>query len=100
MTQPLQEGRGARYVPSPLLTLSEVADILGLHRSTLYRGIERGSFPLPIVRVGSTMRVPRAAVSRLLAGTEARPANPHTLSSAPEREPNARGCCPACGAIP
>lgn len=51
-----------------LLTVSEVADLLGVHRSTLYRTIERARLPLPIVRVGATMRVPRAAVERMLRG--------------------------------
>lgn len=55
-----------RTVLSPLLTLTEVADALGLHRSTLYRAISRNDFPLPVVRIGSQMRVPKTAVQRLL----------------------------------
>ena len=51
-----------------LLTISEVADLLGVHRSTLYRTIGRAGLPLPIVRVGATMRVPRVAVERMLGG--------------------------------
>jgi len=60
-----------------LLTISEVADILGVHRSTLYRTIARSGLPLPIVRVGATMRVPRAAVDRMLL---AEPLTPAPLS--------------------
>ncbi len=51
-----------------LLTISEVADLLGVHRSTLYRTIGRAGLPLPLVRVGATMRVPRVAVERMLGG--------------------------------
>ena len=53
---------------SPLLTISEVADLIGVHRSTLYRTIGRAGLPLPVIRVGATMRVPRVAVERLLSG--------------------------------
>ena len=49
-----------------LLTISEVADLLGVHRSTLYRTIGRAGLPLPII--GATMRVPRVAVERMLGG--------------------------------
>ncbi len=64
-------GRGSavqRRSPStsPLLTISEVADLIGVHRSTLYRTIGRAGLPLPVVRIGATMRVPRAAVERML----------------------------------
>ena len=51
-----------------LLTISEVADLLGVHRSTLYRTIGRAGLPLPIVRVGATMRVAQVAVERMLGG--------------------------------
>ena len=53
---------------SPLLTISEVAQLMGVHRSTLYRTIGRAALPLPVIRVGATMRVPRVAVERLLSG--------------------------------
>ena len=66
-------GRGSavqRRSPStsPLLTISEVADLIGVHRSSLYRPIGRAGPPLPVIRVGATMRVPRVAVERLLSG--------------------------------
>jgi excisionase family DNA binding protein len=51
-----------------MLTISEVASLLGVHRSTLYRTIGRSDLPLPIIRVGSRMRIPRAAVERVLGG--------------------------------
>jgi excisionase family DNA binding protein len=51
-----------------LLTISEVADLIGVHRSSLYRPIGRAGPPLPVIRVGATMRVPRVAVERLLSG--------------------------------
>jgi hypothetical protein len=38
--------------------------------STLYRTITRGDFPVPIVRFGDRIRVPRAAVEALLYGDD------------------------------
>jgi excisionase family DNA binding protein len=61
----LLAGRHSRSA-SPLLTISELAALLGIHRSTLYRTIARSELPLPVIRVGATMRVPRAAVERIL----------------------------------
>lgn len=74
---------------SPLVGLSELAEVLGVHRSTLYRSIERGRFPLPIVRVGARISVPRAAVERLLAGGADAPESPPP----PPQEDR----CPTCG---
>lgn len=81
--------RRGRPAESPLVGLTELADILGVHRSTLYRSIESGRFPLPIVRVGARISVPRAAVDRLLAGGGDSPrATPPALQD---------DHCPACG---
>lgn len=80
-----------------LLTISEVADLLGVHRSTLYRTIGRAGLPLPIVRVGATMRVPRVAVERMLGGelSTRAPAPlfaPPTLSGLVESASYCSGC--------
>src|SRR5664280_2860168 len=54
--------------PKPLLSVEEAAVLLGETRSTLYRAIKAGSFPLPIFRIGQRIRIPRRSVERLLAG--------------------------------
>lgn len=54
--------------PKPLLSVEEAALLLGETRSTLYRAIKAGDFPLPIFRIGQRIRIPRRSVERLLAG--------------------------------
>ncbi len=39
---------------------------LGIDRTTGYRAIKTGTFPLPVIRVGRTIRIPTAALRRLL----------------------------------
>lgn len=50
---------------SLMLSISEAADLLGIHPSTAYRAIAAGTFPVPVVRIGDVLKVPRAAVHRL-----------------------------------
>jgi excisionase family DNA binding protein len=52
----------------PLLSVEEAAVLLGETRSTLYRAIKAGPFPLPIFKIGQRLRIPRRSVERLLAG--------------------------------
>jgi excisionase family DNA binding protein len=59
--KPIPAGRG-------LLSVSEVAILLGEERSTLYRSIQRGDFPLQVVTINGRMRISRQAVERLRAG--------------------------------
>ncbi|MBS6275738.1 helix-turn-helix domain-containing protein [Arcanobacterium urinimassiliense] len=47
-------------------TVAEVADVTRVSRMTIYRMIHAGE--LPAVRVGSSYRVPRSALSQLLSG--------------------------------
>ena len=54
--------------PKPLLSVEETAILLGETRSTLYRAIKAGDFPLPIFRIGRRIRIPRRSIERLLAG--------------------------------
>lgn len=54
----------------PVLLAPEVFKLLGIHSSTGYQAIQDGSFPLPVIRVGRTIRVPTRAVHQLLAGQE------------------------------
>jgi excisionase family DNA binding protein len=54
--------------PKPLLSVEETAILLGETRSTLYRAVKAGTLPLPVLRIGSRIRIPRIAVERLIAG--------------------------------
>jgi len=40
---------------------------LGIDRTTGYRAIREGTFPVPVIRIGRLIRVPTAAFRRLLA---------------------------------
>lgn len=79
----------SQQMKSPLMGLTELADLLGVHRSTLYRSIDGGRFPLPIVRVGARISVPRAAVDRLIVGG--------VDSPEPLAPTGLDGQCPTCG---
>jgi len=74
----------------PLLTIPELADLVGMHPSTLYRAITRGDFPVPIVRFGDRIRVPRVAVERLLYGEDTRAARPGSSDGEEESRPTRR----------
>ena len=54
--------------PKPFLSVEEAAMLLGEARSTIYRAVKAGTFPLPVVRIGERLRIPRSAVDRLIAG--------------------------------
>jgi excisionase family DNA binding protein len=60
--------RRASVGRQPLLSVEEAATLLGQNRSSVYRSIERGDFPLPVFRINGRYRIVRAAVERLLAG--------------------------------
>ena len=45
-------------------TVKEVCKILGLQKSSAYLAISRGQ--IPAIRIGGQIRVPRAAVERML----------------------------------
>ena len=49
-------------------SVASAAKILGVHPLTLYAAIRRGESPVPIIRVGRRILVPRAALERLLEG--------------------------------
>jgi excisionase family DNA binding protein len=58
--------------PSGLLTVPEAAELLRIGRNTAYALI--AARQLPHVRLGRTLRVPRAALERWLAETTRMPA--------------------------
>jgi excisionase family DNA binding protein len=57
-------------IPNPriraVISAEEAFKLLGIDRTTGYRAIRDGTFPLPVVRVGRLIRVPTVAVLRLL----------------------------------
>jgi predicted DNA-binding transcriptional regulator AlpA len=42
--------------------------ILGISRNTGYSLIQRGQFPLPVVKAGRRLLIPKVAIERLLQG--------------------------------
>lgn len=53
-------------VIKPVLSALEAFALLGIDRTTGYRAIQDGTFPVPIIRVGHQFRVPTLALLRLL----------------------------------
>jgi len=62
--------KGIAMVPDPrerpVVTAEEAFAELGIDRNTGYRAIRDGTFPLPVIRVGRTIRVPTVALRRAL----------------------------------
>ncbi|MGA3148083.1 MAG: helix-turn-helix domain-containing protein [Acidimicrobiales bacterium] len=63
-------GRKQVTTRSALLSVGEAAALLGIDRATCYRAIRNRTFPVPVVRLGGRIRIPRRAVERLLDGGE------------------------------
>ena len=79
-------------VESPMLTVSEVAELLRVHQMTVYRLIRNGA--LSPVKVGRVWRFDRRQVAVLLTGEVAHPEPPldgrgrrHRTSEAASSEP-------------
>lgn len=53
-------------VGSATFSVDEAAVLLGVSRSHAYDLVRRGEFPVPVIRLGRTVRVPRAALNNLL----------------------------------
>ncbi|WP_423782929.1 excisionase family DNA-binding protein [Ferrimicrobium acidiphilum] len=70
-----QTRTGKQRRPKSLLSVDEAAILLETTRSTAYRALSKGTFPLPVIRLGGRLRIPRAAVDRLLAGACPPPAS-------------------------
>ena len=52
------------------LTIPEVAAALGIDRSHAYALAQRGRLPVPVLRLGRRLVVPREALERVLAGDQ------------------------------
>lgn len=50
----------------PVLTAEEAFAVLGIDRSTGYKAIREGTFPVPVLRIGRLIRVPTAPLAALL----------------------------------
>lgn len=63
-------GENFRIDPTVCATVSlaEAAKILGVHRSTAWELWKRGDFPIPVLQIGSRLRVPKAHLERFLSG--------------------------------
>ena len=46
--------------------VATAASILGVHKATLYEAIERGDAPVPVIRLGARILIPREALERLV----------------------------------
>lgn len=53
---------------SALVSIGEAAARLGIARVTAYEQIRKGRFPLPVIRVGSLIKVNRDHLDRYLSG--------------------------------
>jgi len=56
----------ARSTKSPLLTVPELASLIGVNRSTLYRAINRGDLSAPDCEVRESYSGTRAAAEKLI----------------------------------
>jgi predicted site-specific integrase-resolvase len=52
----------------PVISADEAFALLGIDRTTGYRAIKEGTFPIPCIRVGRLLKVPTAPLVRVLSG--------------------------------
>lgn len=57
----------ARY-RAAYYSLEQAAQILGIGRSTAYRMARAGEFPVPVMRFGALLRVPKKPLHDLIGG--------------------------------
>jgi predicted DNA-binding transcriptional regulator AlpA len=57
-----------------VIAATEAFRLLGIDRTTGYKAIQDGTFPVPVLRVGRLIRVPTAALNRVLRGEALPPA--------------------------
>ena len=50
----------------PVVTAEEAFRVLGIDRSTGYKAIREGTFPVPVLRIGRVIRVPTLPLVQLL----------------------------------
>ena len=67
-TSPSNGRLGKSRLAKPVLSVEETAVLLGENRSSVYRSIERGDFPLPVFKLNGRLRISRRAAERLMEG--------------------------------
>ena len=53
------------------VNIDEAAQTLGVSRLTLYSAIRNGESPVPVIKIGKRLVVPKAALAKLLSGEDA-----------------------------
>jgi excisionase family DNA binding protein len=71
MSQPRTEDEAAPVAQrKSTYSVTEAAELLGIHRETAYLQIAAGTFPVQAIRVGRQFKIPRAPLNDLLGLTE------------------------------
>jgi|GEM_PF-1837280 len=60
------EGRQIQVANRATISLAEAATILGVHRTTAWSLHKRGEFPVPVLKIGSSLRVVKAHLQLFL----------------------------------
>ncbi len=60
----------ANHLEKRTYTVPEFAKLMGLGRSLVYQLVKEGRMPVPVIRLGKRIVVPRAAVDKLLCAEE------------------------------
>jgi excisionase family DNA binding protein len=60
----------AKSTSKAFLSIDEVAILLGESRSTIYRSIDRGDFPIRVITINGRRRISRRALERLIEGSD------------------------------
>ena len=62
----LTEGATTRISSRATLSLAEAAEILGIHRTTAWSLQKRGEFPVPVLKIGTSLRVVKAHLQHFI----------------------------------
>ena len=73
------------------VSAEEAFRLLGIDRTTGYRAIKDDTFPLPVIRVGRLLKVPTAALHRLLDPDPSTMTAPTPMAPLPEVVDSASG---------
>jgi len=75
------EVRTIRVANHATISLAEAAGVLGIHRTTAWSLHKRGDFPVPVLKIGSKLRVVRAHLQLFLETGEPVPSGTRTGES-------------------
>lgn len=70
------------------LSLSEAARRVGVNRHTLSRAIDRGDIPVPKLRIGRSVRLPRGLFDQWISGGSSHRPLPGTEGGVPKAPPS------------